>query len=217
MNDLSLQLAKRTALRKKTNRLRRQGITPAHLFGHDIASLALQADTAKLEQIIPRAGTSRLISLHISREKQPRSAIIREIQRHPITGQLLHVDFYAVKRGEKIEADVPIVLVGESPLVKQKACILTHGLTSLRVEGLPENIPPHFEVDVCSLEEPDQVIYVKDISPVPGVTLISDPDQMVVKAKIISVVREEVEARPAAVRPAEEAATGDTPSEEGAS
>jgi large subunit ribosomal protein L25 len=203
MDNLNLPASKREILGKKTRFLRRQGTTPAHLFGHGIESLALQCDTHKLQQIIAKAGTTRLISLGIEGNKQPRSVFIREIQRDVCNDELLHVDFYQVKRTEKIRVDVPIVLVGEAPALKEKGSILTHSLTSLSIESLPDKLPPQIEVDLSPLEEIGQAIHVRDIAFSPDITVMTDPEQMVVKVSEARVEEEEVVA--AEEVPAEEA------------
>ena len=192
MEGLTLQTSKREILGKKTRFLRRQGITPAHLFGHGIESLALECDTTKLQQIIAQAGTTRLISLGVEGDKQPRSVFIREIQRDVCNDELLHVDFYQVRMKEKIRVDVPIVLFGEAPAMKEKGRILTHSLTSLSIESLPDNLPPQIEVDLSPLEELGQAIYIRDIAFSPDITVMTDPDQMVVKVSEARVVEEEV-------------------------
>jgi len=181
MQDLTLQATNRDILGKKVRFLRRQGITPTHLFGHGLESLHLQCDTAKLQRIIARAGTTRLISLKIDADKQPRSVFIREIQKDEIGGQLLHVDFYQIRKREKMKADIPIVLVGEAPAMQLKGRMLTHALTSLSIECLPDKLPPQIEVDLSLLEEIEQAIYVRDITLSPDITVFTDPDQMVVK------------------------------------
>ena len=155
MNNLTLPASKRDIVGKKTRFLRRQGITPAHLFGHDLKSLSLQCNTAELQQIIAQAQTSRLIDLEIEDENKPRSVVIREIQRAEPGGQLLHVDFYQVKKTEKMTVDIPIILVGEAPALKVKGTLLTMGATSLSIECLPTNIPPQIDVDISSLAELD--------------------------------------------------------------
>ena len=113
MENQRLKATHRTVLGKKTRFLRRQGMTPAHLYGHNVQSLALQCDTENLRDIIAHAGRTRLIDLEIDGDK-PKSVFVREIQRDAISRELLHVDFYQVKRTEKISVAVPIVLVGES-------------------------------------------------------------------------------------------------------
>jgi len=120
VTNLNLKATKRDILGKKARFLRRKGITPTHIFGHDIKSLALQCDTAELQRIIVQGGTTRLIDINIEAEKKPRNAFIREIQRDKLSGQLLHVDFYQIDKTEKITADIPIVLVGEDTAVKAR-------------------------------------------------------------------------------------------------
>jgi large subunit ribosomal protein L25 len=192
MDDLNLQASKRDILGKKTRFLRRQGTTPTHLFGHGIESLSLQCDTAKLQRIIARAGMTRLIALDIEGDKQPRSVFIREIQRDVCNGELLHVDFYQVRRTEKIRVDVPIILVGEAPAMKEKGRTLTHSLTSLSIECLPDKLPPQIEVDLSPLEEVGQAVYVRDIALSPDITVFTDPEQMVAKVSEARVEVEEV-------------------------
>jgi large subunit ribosomal protein L25 len=194
MEDLILQAARRDVLGKKNRVLRRQGITPTHLFGHGIESQALQCDTVQLYKIIAHAGTTRLISLEIDGDRQPKRVFVREIQRDAVSKQLLHVDFYQVKKGEKIEVDVPIVLVGEAPAMKTKGRMLTHGITRLSIECLPDNVPPQIEIDISLLEEVEQAINVGDIVLDPNITIHADPDQLVVKVTEAVVKEAEVEA-----------------------
>jgi len=195
VDDLKLEAIRRSVLGKKTRFLRRQGITPTHLFGHNIESQALQCDTAELRRIIAHAGMTRLVNLKIDGEKEPKGVFIREIQRDAVGRKLLHVDFYQVKKGEKIAVDVPIVLFGEAPAMKGKGRMLVHGITSLSLECLPDKVPPQIEVDISSLEELEQAIHVKDIVLDPGITVNADPEQLVVKVTeaLVKEVVEEVE------------------------
>jgi large subunit ribosomal protein L25 len=200
MEGLKLEADKRDILGKKTRFLRRQGITPAHLFGHGLESLALQCDTTTLQRVIARAGRTRLISLGVKGDKETRSVFIKEIQRDPRNGELLHVDLFQVRKAEKIKVDVPIVLVGEAPALKTKEYTLTHSLTSLSIECLPDKLPPQIEVDLSPLVEVGQAIHVRDIPLSPDITLHNEPDQMVVRVseirveKVEEVVPEEVAA-----------------------
>jgi large subunit ribosomal protein L25 len=192
MEELKLAAAKRDVLGKRNRFLRRRGITPAHLFGHDLESISLQCDTSELRKIVAHAGTTRLVSLEIVGEDGPKSVFVREIQRDALGKNLLHVDFYQVRRGEKINADIPIVLVGEAPAMKDKGRLLSRGITELSIECLPEKVPPQIEVDISNLLELEQTIHVKDISLDPDITVHDDPEQMVVKvAEIVIKVEEE--------------------------
>ena len=210
MDNLTLSATHRDVLGKKTSSLRRQGMTPTHLFGHNIESLALQCDTTQLQHLIAQAGMTRLINLKICNEKQQRSVFIREIQKDAVSRQLLHVDFYQVKKGEKIAVEVPVILVGEAPAMREKGRILAHGITSLSIECLPESVPPQIEVDLSPLEEMGQAIYIRDIVLSPDVTVNADPDQLVAKVSEVIIKEEEV----AAVAEVEEEAEAEAPTGE---
>jgi large subunit ribosomal protein L25 len=195
MDKIELKVANREILGKKVKYLRRQGLTPVHLFGHGIESLALQCDTDELERVLDRAGQTRLITLKLAKERKPRTAVIREFDRDWRKGQLIHVDFYQVKMEEKIKLEVPIVLVGEAPALKSKANMLEHELATLTIECLPAKIPSDVEVDVSSLTEPEQAIRVQDIVLDKDVTVLNHPDLVVAKISLrpVEKVEEKVE------------------------
>ena len=209
MAELILKADKRDILGKKTRFLRRQGITPAHLFGHGIESMSLQCDTSELQQIIRRGGTSRLININITSEEQTRSAFIREIQRDTFSGQLLHVDLYQINLAEKITADIPIVLNGEAPATRSKDNMIEHMLDQLGVECLPDKLPPQIEIDISILEEAGQAIHVKDLALGADITVTTDPEQIIVKVSRIKVVVEEVPVEEAEEEAGAEAAEGE--------
>ena len=203
MEQIELQTNNRDILGKGVRFLRRQGITPAHLFGHGLKSLTLQCETAKLERLLAQAGATRLVSLRVNNEKMARPVLIREVQTESITGKLLHVDFYQVKMEETVEVEIPIVLVGEAPALEAKNNTLLRELNALTVECLPGKIPASLEVNVGSLTEPGQAIRVKDIAVSPDITILSDPEQVVVT--VIAPPEEKVVAEEALIKPPEEA------------
>lgn len=192
MDQIELEITKREVLGKKVRFLRRQGITPVHLFGHGIESMALQCDTAKLQQVLTEAGEAKLISLKLDNEKRPRSVLVREVQVDSLKGGLLHVDFYQVKMAEEVKVEVPITLVGEAPALKLRANMLMQELDTLTVECLPAKIPASVELDISSLTEAEQMVRVKDIDLEKGVTVLNDPEQVVVKisSRPVEVVAE---------------------------
>ncbi len=197
MEQVELLASKREILGKKTRFLRRQGITPVHLFGHDVESAALQCDAAQLKRVLAQTGQTRLISLKIDKARKPRNVVIREVQREPLTGELIHVDFYQVSMLEKIRVEVPIVLVGESPALKSPENFLTHELNNLTVECLPAEIPDKVELDLGLLIEAEQAIHVKDIALGEGITILNNPEQLVVKIsvrRVEKVIEAKVEA-----------------------
>ena len=181
MDQIELEVTSRETLGKKVRFLRRQGITPVHLFGHGIESLALQCDTNKLQKILAEAGKTRLISLKLDKEKRLRNAVVREVQIEPRTGESLHVDFYQVRMEEQVKVDIPVVLVGEAPVLKLKENMLVQELNTLTVECLPGQIPGSVEIDLTPLTEPDQAVRVKDIELDKGITVLNDPELVLVR------------------------------------
>lgn len=208
MDKLELVAAKREVTGKKVRFMRREGNTPANIYGHGVTSTALQLDTKALSTILSHAGQTDLISLKVGDSKKAVKVLVREVQRDPLTAELLHVDFYQVKMTEKLKVDVPLHFSGEAPALKIKNTSLLHLIDTIPIEALPDDLPHSLEIDLSVLEEVDQAIHVKDISLGEGVTLLGDPEQMVVKVTETRGVKEEV----AAEEEAEEAAA----SEEGA-
>ncbi len=191
MDQIELRANTREVLGKKVRFLRRQGITPVHLFGHGIESAALQCDTGQLQRVLAQAGKTRLIGLRLDKAKKSRNVVVREIQRDSQTGELLHVDFYQVRMAEKIKVEVPIVLVGEAPALKSKGNMLMQELSKLAIECLPDEIPPKIELDLSPLTEAEQAIQVKDIALGKGITVLDDPESIVVKVGALTVERVE--------------------------
>ncbi|HEY93492.1 MAG TPA: 50S ribosomal protein L25 [Dehalococcoidia bacterium] len=175
---------------KKVKILRRQGITPVHVFGHGIEPEALQCDTINLQKVLAQAGTTGIVGLKVDKSRKKRNVMVREVQKEPRSGQLLHVDFYQIRMEEKLKVDVPIILIGEAPALKLKENFLSHELDSLSVECLPDDIPNHIEVDVSILEEADQSIHVEDIVLGEGITVLNHPEQLVAKINIRHIERE---------------------------
>ncbi len=211
MDKIDLEVTNREILGKRVKHLRRQGITPVHLFGHGIKSLALQCGTGELERVLAQAGHTGLIGLKLDKEKKPRPVVIREFDRDWRRGKLLHVDFYQVKMEEKIRLEVPVVLVGEAPALKSKDNMLGHELGTLTVECFPAKIPASVEVDISSFTEPGQAIRVKDIELDKDIAALNDPELVVVKisAQLVEKVEEEVvEVAKEAVGAPEEAPPG---------
>ena len=180
MEKIALAVAKRDTTGKKNRFLRRAGVTPCHIFGHNIASETVQVDTLALEQVIATAGSSRLVSLEF-KGKKPRMAFVREVQRAPVGSTILHVDFYQVKMTEKITAKVPLHITGESAALKAKGRYLTNPIDHIEVESLPADIPASVTVDISGLETLDDAIYVSDLGLDKAVTLLTDPETLVAK------------------------------------
>lgn len=198
MEGIALKATARDIVGKKTRFLRREGITPTHLFGHNLKSLTLQCNTDELKRVIAQVGTTALFNLGIDGEKRPRKVLIREIKNDPLGRQILHVDFYQIKMTEKLKVEVPLVLGGEAPAMKVKGRSLQQSLTSLNIECLPDKLPHEIEVDLSPLAELGQAIHVKDLGLSTDITVTNDPEQLIAKVSETAAARAEEEEEVAA-------------------
>lgn len=188
---------------KKLGTLRRNGNVPAVLYGPGVNALALQVPRGSFDRVFVEAGESSLIKLVVERDggAQPFVVLIRDIQRDPVRGSPLHLDFHAVRLDEEIRIDVPIDFIGVCPVEARSEGVLAKELHELEVEALPEKLPHEISVDVSSLDAVDAMIRVADLKLPDGVRVLNDPDSIIVRvAPLIS--EEEIAAVEA---PAEEA------------
>lgn len=170
--------------------------------------MAIRLPSRELLDLLRKTGGEKvLIDLVIGDES--RLTTIQDIQRHPVTGEVIHVDFLILHRGKEVEIEIPVVTSGTAPGIKKGGIldVITH---SLRVKALPKDIPPHIEVDVSGLDV-GGVVHVKDIS-LSGVHILNPPDQPVVSLLAPRVVvekeEEEVQEGIEGEKPAEEGETG---------
>lgn len=201
MEELILEAKTRDITGKQVRRLRREGWVPAVMYGHETKPLNLKVEARPLQHLLQEAGGSRLITLRVEGSADPHMVLAREIQRNPITRDLLHVDFYEVVMTEKITAEVPIELRGESPIVKKGQGLLFQGLDTIEVECLPSDLIPEIVVDLSLLTEVDQAIMVKDLQLGSAIEILTEPEEIVVK--ILPVEKEEIEEVVAEAAPAE--------------
>src|ERR1700680_4548555 len=174
--------------------LRREGLVPAVLYGHNVVPGAIVAPAGLLHRVWMRAGRTQLIDLSVDGGRAQK-VLVREVQIDARTGRTIHADFFAVNLLEKLTADVPVVISGESPaVVDAKVGTLQQLINTLRVESLPADLPAQFTVDVSGLLEIDSGIHVRDIALPDGVALVHiDPDALVVKVAALRMVEEEPE------------------------
>jgi large subunit ribosomal protein L25 len=189
MKLVKLEAATRQVVGKGLKRLRREGVTPVHLYGPGVPSASLQVDTVALEKVLRQVGTGHPISITVGSSRKGLMALIREVQRDYLTGAPLHVDFFQVKADEEVVTEVPISITGESPAVKAGLGTLLVNMQHIKVECLPEDIPTSIEADIGHLDEPGHAIHVEDLKPVAGCILQASPTEMVVKV----VARRKVE------------------------
>jgi large subunit ribosomal protein L25 len=192
VEEFDLLVEPRHVLGKKVKALRRQGITPANVYGNKVESQAVQVDTKMVFQTLRQLGRNSILSLRVEGERTRRPVMVRDIQRHSVTDELLHLDFYQISLTEKMHADVTVILRGFSPAVSEQGGILVQPLETVSVEALPAEIPPQIEVDASQLQELDAAIRVRDLEAPPGVLILTDPDVVVARVAAPRVVEEEV-------------------------
>ncbi len=178
---VELVAEKRTTLGKQVKRLRREGMVPAVMYGRGFDSIPLQFDSRSLTQVLSHVGGSQLISVKIKGTKQPETALVREVHRDPIRHDLLHVDLYRVTMTERLTAEVPLEIVGASPVIEEREGILLQGLSTVEVECLPGDLVDAIEVDLSELTEVDQAVHVRDLAIPAGIDVLTDPDEMIVR------------------------------------
>lgn len=197
MEQIELRVQKRSLVGKKTKRLRRSGLIPAILYGPRTEPSPLQVKERDLRLALDRAGTNHLIVLTLDEADEPRMTLAREVQRDVVTHSLLHVDFYEVVMTEKITADIPVTLVGESPIVARNAGLLVRGIDSVQVQCLPSQLLGSIVVDVSVLEELEQAVLVEDLEVDEFIEILTNPEEVLVKVlplRLEELVEEEVEA-----------------------
>ena len=205
----------RTAFGHKNRALRRGGLTPLHVYGHGEPSLALQCATPDAAHVLTLTRATAPLTLQVAGGNDL-FVMVREVQRHPVTDELVHVDFIRISRTERVRAHVPVRLEGEAPGARVAGATLVQDLHEVEVESLPLEIPSSFSVDVSGLEDPAAAIHVSDLTAPSGVAIMTDPGALVVRIvqQRPEAVEEEAPAPEAAEARAEaEAAPPDTPAE----
>jgi large subunit ribosomal protein L25 len=196
MEQIELSVAPRIIKGKEVSGLRRSGVVPAVLYGRHAAPVSLQANGRELMRVLMKAGSSRLVKLNIEGAVEPRMALVREVQREPIRGTLLHVDFYSVSMTEKITLEIRVRFDGVSPAAALNEGVLTYGNDSVEIECLPGDLIDALVVDLTRLVKVGDVVHVSDLQVPATVKILSNPDDLVVR--VTRLAAEEVEA-PAAV------------------
>jgi large subunit ribosomal protein L25 len=191
---------------KKVAALRRIGLLPANVYGKGLSSVSIQIKTDEIERTLKESSTNEVYDLKIDGEKETRPVVVQKLQRHPIRGTAIHAEFYQVSLTETMHADVPLIVIGRSEAVETYNGVLMQALNTVSVEALPLDLPSSIEVDITPLEELEQSIHVAQL-PVPAnVSILTDPEVMVVKVSTPRVSTEEEEEAEAAE--GEEAAAG---------
>jgi len=211
LDYLTLEAHDRSVTGKKVKALRRKGLLPANVYGHNVPSRAIQLDAVRFSRLQPHITRSSLISLQVEGGAE-HLVMIHRVQKDVLTGKPEHVEFFQVNLAERLTATVPLILTGLSEDVQRnQGLVLLHSLGSIEVLCLPGDLPESIEVPSDKLVEAGDAIYVRDL-PIDRtkIEVRTDEDKMVASLAASQIVPEEE--APAA---AGEAATtqGEQPSE----
>jgi large subunit ribosomal protein L25 len=213
---MQLNASTRELLGKRSRRLYREGKLSAVVYGHNTKATPLTLERLEFQKVFVKSGRTHLVDLVVDGSRAEK-VLVREIQTHPRRLGPIHVDLYQVSLEEKITVEVPVHLVGESAAVKRGDADILQPIHALRVECLPTDIPEAFEVDLTPLEEIEAEMRVSELNVPKGVTVLADPEDLIVKIvhKRELKVEEEVPAAEAAVPvEGEVAAEGEAPAAE---
>jgi large subunit ribosomal protein L25 len=208
--DLQISVEPRDVTGKRTKRLRAAGVVPGVVFGKKAGSVPVQLDAKALEALYREAGRTSIVRVSVD-GGSPTSVVIKSIQRNPLTGRALHVDFFAPDLTQEMMVDVPLVFAGKAPAVEETGGSLFTSLDHLKVRALPADLPHEFTVDVSSLVDLEAAIHVSDIPVAENVTLLNDLDELVAK-----VMPPRVEEEPEVEPEVEEGEEGEAAEGEGA-
>jgi len=190
--------------RNKVRAHRQTGQIPAVLYGHKVATRNLLAPRNEFLKVYRQSIGSQLVDLIVD-DAAPVKAIVQEVQRDPVTSDLLHIDFHQVNLKEKITATIRLRFTGVAPAVKESGGVLMTNLEALPVSCLPQDLVPEITVDIAQLKKFDDYVHVKDLALPPGVSTLARPDDVV--AHVIPPRSEEeikaLEQQPAAAAAAE--------------
>jgi len=193
-----LRTLPRMAFGKKVKQLRRAGLVPGEMYGHDAKNRHVSVAAKDLAPVYRKTGTHAMVTLVDEKSGEKIPALIVDIQNDPISQAILSVDFHQVRMDEKIQAPIPVSFKGEAPALK-KGFIIIRVLNEIEVEALPTAIPDHFEADLTKLEDRGQSIHVRDLAIPLDVKVLVPHDTVI--ATVSERTKEEEIAAPSLVAP----------------
>lgn len=188
----------------EAKKLLSSGSIPIEFYGKGVKNMSLQVDYQAFRKLFRVSGSNTVISLNIDDGKSKVDTIVHEVSYHPVTDEIVHVDFVKVKMDEYIYTKIPIVLSGIAPAVKELGGTLTHNLDELEVKCLPGDLIHNLEVDITPIVDFNVFIRVKDLNVPDTLEVLDNPEDIVV-----TVVPPRVEAEPEVAEEGEEIAEGE--------
>jgi len=187
---ISLSAKKREVLGKKVETLREEGLIPAVLYGPGSDPIVLTVFKKEFDLAYKEAGESSLLSLVVGEDTTP--VLIRDVQRHPLSGNLIHIDFYQPRLDVKIKIMVPLSFQGEAPAVKDFEGTLLQNMHEVEVSALPQELPSEITVDVSVLKTLEDRVLVENLQVDSKVEMIAEKDWIVAQVVPVENVEEEL-------------------------
>ena len=213
---LALQATQREIQGKKVAALRKEGVLPGVLYGPKTETKQIQVDEKAFQLVYKEAGESALVSLELEGEKAT-PVLIYDTQRDPLTGKVLHIDFYETPLDKKIEVTVPLVFKGEAPGVSELHGTLVRNIQEIEVRAFPQNLPSEIIANIEQLKTFEDRVLVKDLVQLDEVEIVRDAEDVV--AQVVPPVNVEAELEKTIEAPVaegeEEAEEGEKTAEEG--
>jgi large subunit ribosomal protein L25 len=202
----------REQIGKSSKKLAREGRVPAVLYGAGHSGEPLSLDGHEISRLLAHGGVrSTVLHLKIKGTATPVNAMVKALQVDPTKGTPVHVDLLAIKMDEAVQTSVTLNFVGEAPGVKGGG-VLNQNHTSANVEALPGDLPDAIDVDISALEVGSTLTFADLIAP-KGVTILNDPEELVVSVTAPQKVEEEVVEAVEGEEGAEPEVIGETPAE----
>lgn len=168
----------RASLGRQVRALRRSGVIPTVLYGHNVPARALQVDAREFAKVYKQAGASTLVDLKVG-DAAPIKVLVHEVTPHHLTLKPIHIDFYQVSMTEKLTAKIPLKFTGEAPAVKELGGVLVKNLQTVEVECLPHDLVHEIEVDISALKTFADHLTVASLKVPAGITLKDKPEEVI--------------------------------------
>jgi large subunit ribosomal protein L25 len=178
MDTIQLSAQTREKMGGKNESLRQEGLIPGILYGRKIKNQLVKVNEKDFREVFERAGESTLVDLTVD-DQEKVEVLIHEIQKNPVTEKYIHIDFYQIRRGEKITAKITLDFIGESPAVKNQDGVLIKSYDELEIKCLPKDLIHDIKVNLSKLENLEDAIRIKDLDIPKEIETLADEENVI--------------------------------------
>lgn len=178
MEKITLQAEKREISKRGAELLRKEGFVPAILYGSNTDPLALKVGYNEFRKVFEKAGRSSIITVVIGDDE--RNIIIQDVQYDSVKGDYLHIDMHQIRMDEKINAEIDVIIEGESPAVKEQGGILVSNLSKIEIQCLPGDLIHDIKIDISKLSNLNDSIHVEDIDFPENIEVLTPKEESIV-------------------------------------